>query len=140
MLLPLLPCQAKGCVSFPLKWVQKWLQWVYNLCSESRSAFCKPKDFKKVFTTGVLAEPITGQLMRSCYWNQIQIFAEIDFCSVPDGGNTAPAAPASYVMPSFEAMDTNRDGVISRAEYQNATGPDINHAVFLGRPDISLAR
>lgn len=46
---------------------------------------------------GVLAEPITGN-------------------TAP-----APAAPAPYVMPSFEAMDTNRDGVISRAEFQNAT-------------------
>ena len=36
---------------------------------------------------------------------------------------TAPSVPAPcpYVMPSFEAMDQNRDGVISRAEYQNAT-------------------
>ena len=29
-------------------------------------------------------------------------------------------APSSLVMPCFDALDTNHDGVISRAEYQNA--------------------
>ncbi|CAJ1360775.1 unnamed protein product [Effrenium voratum] len=35
---------------------------------------------------------------------------------------TGATAPSSLVMPCFDALDTNHDGVISRAEYQNAGG------------------
>ena len=47
-------------------------------------------------------------------------------------GGTAPSVPAPcpYVMPSFEAMDQNRDGVISRAEYQNATAGARGFCVY----------
>ena len=43
---------------------------------------------------------------------------------------SVPSAPCPYVMPSFEAMDQNRDGVISRAEYQNATAGAMGFWVY----------